>query len=247
MQRPVTRSIILAVPGLLIAGVSWAQQPTQAQQNAIRQNCRSDYQSYCSAVPTGGQASLQCLQQHAAGAVTGLRAGGWRDRRGNATRRKVSPSAGPGRAPAGRAASRPAASRPAAKSARGDGADAPGVRDGLPCLLPRRTSRRRAGDRLSDGPSGIAVGWMPDGADVDLGGAIGQGPPGTQLDRHTVGPDYGSSRSARKLPSATALASSRSRSISLSWLAVPPQQSKCSNSSIGKRWRQPAFSSSGWR
>ncbi len=66
MQRPVTRSIILAVPGLLIAGVSWAQQPTQAQQNAIRQNCRSDYQSYCSAVPTGGQASLQCLQQHAA-------------------------------------------------------------------------------------------------------------------------------------------------------------------------------------
>ena len=41
-----------------------AQQPTQAQTNAIRQSCRSDYQSYCSSVPTGGAASLQCLQSH---------------------------------------------------------------------------------------------------------------------------------------------------------------------------------------
>lgn len=65
MQRSVIRSTVLALPGLLIAGICWAQQPTQAQQNAIRQNCRSDYQSYCSSVPSGGQASLQCLQQHA--------------------------------------------------------------------------------------------------------------------------------------------------------------------------------------
>jgi hypothetical protein len=42
-----------------------AQQPTQAQASAIRSACRSDYQSYCSGVPTGGQASLQCLQQNA--------------------------------------------------------------------------------------------------------------------------------------------------------------------------------------
>lgn len=59
------RTIIVASLGLFVVGTSWAQQPTQAQQNAIRQHCRSDYQSYCSAVPTGGQASLQCLQQHA--------------------------------------------------------------------------------------------------------------------------------------------------------------------------------------
>jgi len=43
-----------------------AQQPNQAQLDAIRQNCRSDYQSNCAGVPAGTQASLQCLQQHQA-------------------------------------------------------------------------------------------------------------------------------------------------------------------------------------
>jgi Cysteine rich repeat len=47
-----------------LAGVAAAQQPSQSQANAIRQSCRSDYQSYCSSVPTGGAASLQCLQSH---------------------------------------------------------------------------------------------------------------------------------------------------------------------------------------
>jgi hypothetical protein len=43
-----------------------AQQPSQAQANAIRSACRSDYQSHCASVPTGGSAALQCLQQNAA-------------------------------------------------------------------------------------------------------------------------------------------------------------------------------------
>lgn len=49
-----------------IAFPAGAQQPTQAQQNAIRQSCRADYQANCASVPAGGMASLQCLQQHAA-------------------------------------------------------------------------------------------------------------------------------------------------------------------------------------
>ncbi len=51
----------------LLAGVTSlanAQQPSSAQANAIRQNCRSDYESYCSSVPPGGQASLNCLAQN---------------------------------------------------------------------------------------------------------------------------------------------------------------------------------------
>ena len=36
------------------SGSSFAQQPTQAQVNAIRQACRADYQTYCASVPTGG-------------------------------------------------------------------------------------------------------------------------------------------------------------------------------------------------
>jgi hypothetical protein len=34
-----------------------AQQPTEAQINAIRQACRADYQTYCASVPTGGSAA----------------------------------------------------------------------------------------------------------------------------------------------------------------------------------------------
>ena len=42
------------------------QRPTQAQTNAIRQSCRSDYQAHCASVPTGGSAALSCLQENAA-------------------------------------------------------------------------------------------------------------------------------------------------------------------------------------
>jgi hypothetical protein len=42
-----------------------AQQPTSAQQNAIRQNCRSDFQAHCSGVPAGGSAAMRCLQENA--------------------------------------------------------------------------------------------------------------------------------------------------------------------------------------
>lgn len=46
-------------------GAALAQQPSQAQINAIRQSCRADYQTYCASVPPGGAASLECLQQNA--------------------------------------------------------------------------------------------------------------------------------------------------------------------------------------
>jgi hypothetical protein len=49
-----------------VADIATAQQATQAQIGAIKQSCRSDYQSYCSSVPTGGSAALQCLQGHMA-------------------------------------------------------------------------------------------------------------------------------------------------------------------------------------
>jgi Cysteine rich repeat len=51
-----------------------AQQPTQAQTNAIRQSCRSDYQAHCANVPTGGSAALQCLQGNMAGLSQGCHA-----------------------------------------------------------------------------------------------------------------------------------------------------------------------------
>src|SRR5271165_7112054 len=71
---------------LLGVGTAAAQQPSAQQSSAIRSACRNDYQTYCSSVPTGGQASLACLQQNAAslspacqqavGAVGGSAVGG---------------------------------------------------------------------------------------------------------------------------------------------------------------------------
>src|SRR5207244_805612 len=41
-----------------------AQAPSQAQRDAIKSQCRSDYIAHCSSVPPGGEASLQCLQKN---------------------------------------------------------------------------------------------------------------------------------------------------------------------------------------
>src|SRR5262245_26535023 len=68
LKRPTLYAIkVTAFVALTIGATSeaFAQQPSQAQVNAIRQACRSDYMAHCSSVPTGGAAALQCLQQHA--------------------------------------------------------------------------------------------------------------------------------------------------------------------------------------
>lgn len=63
---------------LLIPNVASAQTPSQAQRNAIKTQCKSDYIAHCSSVPTGGEASLECLQKNmsslSAGCSTAVRA-----------------------------------------------------------------------------------------------------------------------------------------------------------------------------
>ena len=61
----VGRLMTLVVALFALVGPALAQKPTQAQIGAIRQACRSDYQTHCSNVPTGGSAALACLQQNA--------------------------------------------------------------------------------------------------------------------------------------------------------------------------------------
>jgi hypothetical protein len=43
---------------------AFSQAPTEAQRNAIRSECRSDYEAHCASIPPGGAASLQCLQKN---------------------------------------------------------------------------------------------------------------------------------------------------------------------------------------
>jgi hypothetical protein len=61
----VGRLAALCITSFAVAGPAPAQKPNQTQIDAIRQACRSDYQSYCSSVPTGGSAALACLQRNA--------------------------------------------------------------------------------------------------------------------------------------------------------------------------------------
>lgn len=58
--------ILTVFLGLGIVNSALAQQPSQAQQNAVRSACRSDYMAHCSSVPTGGKQALDCLRQNIA-------------------------------------------------------------------------------------------------------------------------------------------------------------------------------------
>src|SRR4051812_22418428 len=57
---------VLAVLVLCLGHLTsaYAQNPTSAQRNALRQSCRADYEANCSSIAPGGKASLQCLQEH---------------------------------------------------------------------------------------------------------------------------------------------------------------------------------------
>jgi Cysteine rich repeat len=54
----------LATMIFALATPAFSQAPTDAQRNAIRSECRSDYEAHCASIAPGGEASLQCLQQN---------------------------------------------------------------------------------------------------------------------------------------------------------------------------------------
>jgi hypothetical protein len=69
-----TQIALLIAGTVSVASETLAQQPTQAQTNAIRQACRNDYMAHCSSVPTGGAPALHCLQQHVSSLSSGCQA-----------------------------------------------------------------------------------------------------------------------------------------------------------------------------
>jgi hypothetical protein len=54
----------IAAAAIAISASAFAQAPSDAQREAIRSACRSDYIAHCSSVPPGGLESLQCLQKN---------------------------------------------------------------------------------------------------------------------------------------------------------------------------------------
>lgn len=55
---------LVATACFAIINSASAQAPSQAQRDAIKKQCRSDYIAHCSSIPPGGEASLECLQKN---------------------------------------------------------------------------------------------------------------------------------------------------------------------------------------
>src|SRR5687768_831623 len=111
-------ALSLFAASFLISIDGAAAQPTQAQQNALRSNCRSDFMANCSSVKPGGAEALQCLQRNVAklspgcqGAVNALT-----PQRAPA-QAAPAPAAAPAAAPAPAAAAAPAQPAPPAAPA----------------------------------------------------------------------------------------------------------------------------------
>jgi hypothetical protein len=62
--RRAAQQVSMLAAIVVIATSAFAQAPTDAQREAIRSACRSDYMAHCSSVPPGGLESLQCLQKN---------------------------------------------------------------------------------------------------------------------------------------------------------------------------------------
>jgi hypothetical protein len=55
---------LLAAVTFAATTAAFSQAPTEAQREAIKSECRSDYMAHCSSIPPGGAASLECLQKN---------------------------------------------------------------------------------------------------------------------------------------------------------------------------------------
>lgn len=66
-----TSATMLALATLVFATPARAQGPSEAQREAIKSECRSDYMAHCSSIPPGGAASLECLQKNMASLSAG--------------------------------------------------------------------------------------------------------------------------------------------------------------------------------
>jgi hypothetical protein len=71
LTRAMALGAVLTAAIFANAAPALSQAPSQAQRDAIKSQCRSDYMAHCASVPPGGEASLQCLQKNMASLAPG--------------------------------------------------------------------------------------------------------------------------------------------------------------------------------
>jgi hypothetical protein len=138
-------SILSFLAGLGVCASAGAQ-PTQAQQDAIRSNCRSDFLSLCSGVPRGGREAFECLAKNQPRLSAGCRAAV-----GAATAAAPAPAVKPEPTPT---AAAPAAVRPAESPA---AAPAPAPAESAP----KAPSAKTPATRKTPAPKAVAAPARP--------------------------------------------------------------------------------------
>jgi hypothetical protein len=63
-RRDATFFGLVAAAVFAAATPALSQGPTEAQREAVKSECRSDYMAHCSSVQPGGEAALQCLARN---------------------------------------------------------------------------------------------------------------------------------------------------------------------------------------
>ena len=73
LRRDTALFAFLTATIVTLATPSLAQAPSQAQKDAVKSACRSDYMAHCSSVQPGGEAALQCLARNMSSLSAGCR------------------------------------------------------------------------------------------------------------------------------------------------------------------------------
>ena len=171
MINTLKHGALLVAAIFMVATPAQSQAPTDAQRNAIRSECRADYQAHCASIPPGGEASLQCLQKNMSSLSSGCQSAVRAVEPAAAPKAETAPAAAPkaGSAPAAAPAAQPRspqprlrqqpqklrqappASRPMRRSPRSAAPAAPTIRRSAPACRPaahrhcnawKRTRRR---------------------------------------------------------------------------------------------------------
>src|SRR3954468_10482768 len=64
LRRDAVFCALLGAALFAAATPALSQGPSEAQREAVKSQCRSDYMAHCSSIPPGGEASLQCLAKN---------------------------------------------------------------------------------------------------------------------------------------------------------------------------------------
>ena len=64
LRRDAAFSVFAGAVLMMAATPALSQGPSEAQKEAVKSQCRSDYMAHCSSVPPGGEASIQCLAKN---------------------------------------------------------------------------------------------------------------------------------------------------------------------------------------